>query len=640
MHNYHRSTGPPRCAMKVDIQKAYDTVDWRFLRDILHGFGFRSLFISWIMECVTTSSFSLSINGNIHGYFKGKRGLRQGDPMSPYLFTMVMEVLTLILAKTAMLDATFRFHNKCEKQMIINLCFADDLFLFARGEVSSVKVIVKSLKEFQEVSGLIPSNAKSTIFYCNVSNSVKARIANLVPFYEGKLPIKYLGVPLLASRLLVKDCKVLVERMSKRIDDWKNRFLSFAGRLQLVVSVLSSIHVYWASVFIIPVSIIKELECKMKWFLWGNGNGSKGRAKVAWKEVCIPKIEGGLGIRRISEVNKSLMAYHIYSLIAGRESLWTNWVRNYRLCGRSIWDVPIQANSPWGWKKLMKCRHIFREFLWCKVGNGQNAFLWFDKWSDECPLANTVTPRQMARYGYSIKSKVADAIQNGVWAWPDEWRTRYPSLFQLRPLNLSEAQDKVLWRNSEGKLLPFSSREAWESIRTSREPVAWANVVWSAFNIPKHAFLCWLIFRRKLWTQDRIIQWQHRVTGSMNQMCCLLCYADIETHDHLFFQCSYSRSVWHSVRNKVDMSSVQRSWDEITSLLVQRAKSKAIYAVGSRLLVAATAYTIWNERNSRFFSNKLRPPEKIVDIIIHMVRTKLISFKYKQTCNVKRFLEE
>ncbi|XP_021991406.1 uncharacterized protein LOC110888175 [Helianthus annuus] len=271
----------------------------------------------------------------------------------------------------------------------------------------------------------------------------------------------------------------------------------------------------------------------MKWFLWGHGNVSKGRAKVAWKEACIPKLEGGLGIRRISDVNKSLMAYHIYSLLAGRESLWTNWVRNYRLRGRSLWDVPIQANSPWGWKRLMKCRHIFREFLWCKIGNGQTAFLWFDKWSAECPLANIVTPRQMARYGYSIKSKVVDAIHNGEWAWPEEWRTE--ETLDTRP---------------------------------------------------------------------------------------------------------YSRSVWHSVRNKVDMNSVQESWDEITSWLVQRAKSKAIYAVGSRLLVAAAAYTIWNERNSRFFSNKLRPPEKIVDIIINMVRTKLISFKYKQTSNVKRFLEE
>ncbi|XP_022032624.1 uncharacterized protein LOC110933726 [Helianthus annuus] len=639
MHNYHRQMGPPRCAMKVDIQKAYDTVDWRFLRDVLHGFGFRHRFIGWITECITTTSFSLSVNGNVHGYFKGKRGLRQGDPMSPYLFTMVMEVLTLILNKAAELDSSFRFHNKCEKQMIIKVCFADDLFLFTRGDVGSVKVVMRSLQQFEKVSGLVPSNAKSTIFFCNVPLATKNRIADMVPFDEGKLPIRYLGVPLLASRLLIKDCKVLVERMSKRINDWKNRFLSFAGRLQLVLSVLSSIHVYWASVFILPASIIKELESKMKHFLWGHGMGSKGRAKVAWKEVCLPKLEGGLGIRRISDVNKSLMAYHIYSIVSGRNSLWTNWIVLHRLRGRCLWDIPVRSNSPWGWKKLMKCWDKFRNHLWSKIGNGNNTFLWFDKWTNECPLSQLVSPRQMARYGFSVKSKIKDAFIDGQWVWPEDWRSVFPTLFQLRPLMLSETQDRILWMKHDGKLAPFSSKEVWDAVRVRDQPKSWAKVVWSSFNIPKHSFLCWLIFKKKLWTQDRILRWNHAVTGSMNLMCCLLCYSEIETHEHLFFECPYSKSVWHKVRQKAYMESVQDSWDDISAWLISRAKSKSVVSIAGRLVVAAAAYAIWCERNSKFFNNRLRP-EKVADFIIDTVRAKLISFKYKQTTKVKRFLEE
>ncbi|GJW00073.1 reverse transcriptase domain, reverse transcriptase zinc-binding domain protein [Tanacetum coccineum] len=139
MHNYHLDRGPPRCAFKVDIQKAYDTVDWGFLKEILIAFGFHRCMVPWIMECVSSTSFSLSINGVLHGYFKGKRGLRQGDLLSPYLFTIIME--------------------------LINLCFADDLFLFAHGDASSASVIMEALDEFKTAFGLTHSLPKSQSFW-------------------------------------------------------------------------------------------------------------------------------------------------------------------------------------------------------------------------------------------------------------------------------------------------------------------------------------------------------------------------------------------------------------------------------------------------------------------------------------------
>jgi hypothetical protein len=106
------------------------------------------------MECVTSTSFSISVNGVLHGYFKGKRGLRQGDPLSPYLFTLVMEILTLIIHRRVTLFELFTYHHKCSNLNIINLCFADDLILFAHGDVNSAHVIMNALEEFKIASSV------------------------------------------------------------------------------------------------------------------------------------------------------------------------------------------------------------------------------------------------------------------------------------------------------------------------------------------------------------------------------------------------------------------------------------------------------------------------------------------------------
>ncbi|GJZ87804.1 3-ketoacyl-CoA synthase 11-like protein, partial [Tanacetum coccineum] len=157
-------------------------------------FGFHNTMVKWIMACVTSTSFSLSINGNIHGYFKRKRGLRQGDPLSPYLFTLVMEILTRILHKRIRLLDNFKFHRHCDEIKLINVCFADDLFIFARGEVQSAQIIMDALDEFKESSGLVSSIPKITAYFCNVLNHTKNVILSFMSFSEGELPVKYLGV--------------------------------------------------------------------------------------------------------------------------------------------------------------------------------------------------------------------------------------------------------------------------------------------------------------------------------------------------------------------------------------------------------------------------------------------------------------
>nr|GEU31112.1 hypothetical protein [Tanacetum cinerariifolium] len=180
MHNYHLDHGVPRCAFKVDIQKAYDTVDWDFLR----------------------------------------------------------EVFTLMLHRRVRESSSFTYHRYCSELELINLCFADDLFLFAHGDVNSARIIKEALDEFKDASGLNLSMPKSKAYFYNVINHTKLAILYVLPFEEDHLS--------------------------------KNKSLSIAGRLQLIQSVLGSLNVFWAL--------------------------SRGKAKVAWKVVCLPKKEGGLGL--------------------------------------------------------------------------------------------------------------------------------------------------------------------------------------------------------------------------------------------------------------------------------------------------------------------------------------------------------
>ncbi|GJV83921.1 putative RNA-directed DNA polymerase, eukaryota, reverse transcriptase zinc-binding domain protein [Tanacetum coccineum] len=629
MHNYHLNHGTPRCAFKVDIQKAYDTVDWCFLRKILMGFGFHDRMVGWIMECVTTTSFSICVNGSLHGYFKGKRGLRQGDPLSPYLFTLVMEILTLIIKRRVRESDVFAYHRYCSKLDLVNLCFADDLFLFAHGNTNSARVIMESLEEFKIVSGLVPSLPKSTAYFCNVTNHVKMSILQILPFEEGRLPVKYLGVPLVSSRLIYKDCKELFEKVQHRVDDWKNKSLSIAGRLQLVNSVIGSLHVFWASVFMLPTRILLDIEQIMRGFLWCNGKLRSGKAKVAWEVVCLPKDEGGLGIRRLDTFNKALMTTHVWKLLTRKESLWVQWIHAYKLRGRSFWDVPYRGNMSWGWRNILKLRPLIRDFIWHKIGDGSGTSVWFDRWCEQSPLAAIVTSRDIFREGFSSNSKVCDLVRNGSLLWPPCWLSKYPSLFSIpSPTLVPNSSDTLEWRDESGFARGFSAHVVWNTIRHRNDKVDWCDVVWFSCCIPRHAVHLWLVLRRRLKTQDQLRPWD--ATGVIFVVC-PLCETQPDSHDHLFFECVYSQQVWHGLKALAGLPNSSDAMDEVVSDILPFATRRTSKSIIAKLVVAATSYFIWQERNGRLFKNSKRTVNQVVECIMHTVRLKLLSCRFKTT---------
>lgn len=221
VRNYHRNDSPPRCLMKIDLRKAYDSVELSFLRQVMAGLGFPACFINWIMCCLSSAHYSILINGSPHGYFKGKRGLRQGDSISPYLFVIGMEYLTRLLNQAEQVTE-FQFHAHSQDMMLNHLSFDDDLMLVSRADSFSPAWLKQQLDLFSASSGLLANLSKIQVFICGAEESTKATIEQQLQFTLGDLPIRYLGVPLLASRLSYNDCLPILEKIKVKISTWMN----------------------------------------------------------------------------------------------------------------------------------------------------------------------------------------------------------------------------------------------------------------------------------------------------------------------------------------------------------------------------------------------------------------------------------
>lgn len=164
IHGYHKNKGASTITIKMDIAKAFDTLSWEFLFSCLQGLRVPPHFLSLLRACICSTSFMVGYNGTVSGYFKGKRGLRQGDLLSPYLFVIAMNCLSFMLNDAAS-RGRIKYHSKCSKMKLTHLSFADDLLIFIDGSLDSVQKVLQVLHEFEWRSGLVVSFQK-TSFFC------------------------------------------------------------------------------------------------------------------------------------------------------------------------------------------------------------------------------------------------------------------------------------------------------------------------------------------------------------------------------------------------------------------------------------------------------------------------------------------
>ena len=265
---------------KVDFENAYDSVDWGYLDEVMGCMAFPTLWRKWIKECVSTATASVLVNGSPTDEFHFEWGLRQGDPLSPFLFLLATEGLNVMMK--ALIEAqSFTGYRVggADSVVVSHLQFADDTLLIGEKSWANVRAMRAGLRLFEAMSGLKVNFHKSSLVGVNINASWLAEAAFVLRCKVGKIPFLYLGLSIGGDPRRLSFWEPVVNRIKSRLSGWHSRFLSFGGRLILLKSVLTALPVYALSFFKAPAGIISSIEsllgdCGILIMLcWGNGVG-------------------------------------------------------------------------------------------------------------------------------------------------------------------------------------------------------------------------------------------------------------------------------------------------------------------------------------------------------------------------------
>ncbi|GKV11964.1 hypothetical protein SLEP1_g23173 [Rubroshorea leprosula] len=243
---------------KIDFEKAFDKVSWRFLDYMLMRMGFGDIWRGWIRECLQTSMVSILVNGSPTRQFKVSKGLRQGDPLSPFLFLIIAEALNGIITKATELSLFEGVEVAQNGVHCSHIQFADDALIFGKASESNVWAAKCIMRTFELATGLKINYSKSQLMGVNVEEDWMEKMACLLNCKIGCMPFKYLGVPVGGNHRRMELWKPLIDTFSKKLTTWKGQQLSLGGRITLLNSVLSSLPVFLLSVYLAPKVAAKD----------------------------------------------------------------------------------------------------------------------------------------------------------------------------------------------------------------------------------------------------------------------------------------------------------------------------------------------------------------------------------------------
>ena len=584
----HTKSKKGTLAFKIDLEKAYDRVDWRFLESTLIAFGFPIITVNLIMTCVRASSLSIMWNGNRLDSFAPRRGLRQGDPMSPYLFVLCMERLACYISHKVVEGVWKPVSVTRGGPKFSHLMFADDLLLFCQATKSQVQMVMHSLNIFCKASGMKVNLEKSKAF-CSKNVTARRRdIFTSVSSIRFALDLgRYLGVNLNHSRTSRASFHSVIEKVRERLANWKGRLLNKAGRLCLINSVAASIPVYHMQVSFFPNWVCDKLSSMMRQFLWKGQVDGRGLSLVR-DPAC---------------VNISLLGKLVWQLFHCQDKPWVALLRAKYLRNEGVLDGPVPCNASHVWKSISKAFGALKDaFSWC-VGSLDQSF-WFDNWSIEGPIAQDVPFVHISDSDLTIR----DVWKDGQWNLHD--------IFSIIPEDVKQRLNAYNPDLNAGESSGWSWGVASSRLYSARSGYSWLakrkfdwnehdNWLWVwRLHIPeKYKFLIWLSLHNAIPTAEFRLG-----RGLALSSTCHRCQNGSESILHCLRECPSAKEVWNLLGLYSDNSNLH-DW------LYRGARS------GYFFLSFSTIWWIWRSRNHDLFNiDDSWSASKVVSLIRSSVR--------------------
>jgi hypothetical protein len=569
----------PMLLLKLDISKAFDTLSWPFLLEVLKAHGFGDTWRRWIEQLLSTASSRILLNGRQGPLIKHLRGVRQGDSLSPMLFIIAMDVLNRLFKRAAS-DGVLR---RMPVEGIKFQCsmYADDVILFIHPTVQEARAVKQILAIFGDASGLRTNLAKCSITPIYGGEDSLPDIVHILGCQVIQFPIKYLGLPLSTRAIPKAHYQSLVEAVARKLPPCHGTLMARSGRLVWVKSVLRAVPIYAMLAENLPPWARKELDAICRRFFWAGGEQStRGKCMVAWSTCCRPTHLGGLGISDLK--------------LAGY-ALQTRWLWLQRTDHDRAWsELPINAAKD--------VQAFFQASTYTRLGDGRNTLFWEDRWINGmdvqtiAPYLYLYIPRRVrcsltVRDGLHQRSWVR-CIRSGV---PVAALVDYLHLWAaVDGVQLSEQPDRLIWRwTADGS---YSAKSAYDMLHTGAIKLRGHRLIWRTWAPMRVKIFLWLAFKRRHWTGDR-----RRRHGLEAREICYFCDQSAESIDHILVTCPFTREIWYHILHTLGKALPPAAQSTLGWWRRLRALFAAERRAGVDSLFALTCWHLWKERNARCF---------------------------------------